>query len=290
MVLRVADQPREKSCGPERKNVSPARMDAGRRRRVSPSTEGMDFAGRERRGQRRALTLRQGVSSYSKKKSRASLRSASCWGVGSASCWGLRLRASTRVGLAREVSWLCWVRARVRAWAGCEVRNRAGMILRVSPLMAASIMMASWAWSRVSLAGRLFAGVKVMRQESQAPTPSGFPAQARHAVRPGFLKPQWQVFHQHLYEMGQPGRKHLSLGELKSRRGAVATWRGSGWAGSMRAGKDFGWAGRVSRVGRGLAAACAWAGWLEYAATFGPGVRRCGWALGTEDETRMKAS
>ena len=41
-MLRVADQPREKSWGPERKKASPARMDAGRRRVASPLGEGME--------------------------------------------------------------------------------------------------------------------------------------------------------------------------------------------------------------------------------------------------------
>ena len=70
-------------------------------------------------------------------------------------------------------------------WLGA--RKRGGPILRVSPRRAASARMASWALSRVSLAGRLFAGVKVMKQQVQTSMLSGLPVHRRHAVRSGFL-------------------------------------------------------------------------------------------------------
>ena len=68
-LFSEADQPREKSCGPERMKVSPVRMDAGRSRRESPVAVGIERAGGAMRGSVMVLTLRQGrgLSSYSKK-------------------------------------------------------------------------------------------------------------------------------------------------------------------------------------------------------------------------------
>jgi len=85
------------------------------------------------------------------------------------------------------------------------------------PDCAALARIASWAASVTSSQGRLFSGVKVLKQVSQVPTLRV--VQRMQAAKCAFFQPQWHVFHHQRVLMGQPGRVQAVFAESKSRAG-----------------------------------------------------------------------